>query len=140
MAESEVEAHLLQPLVVGRAVRLHPVAIVVALTVGAIAAGLWGALLAVPVVAAGNAAMPYLTGVEDGHGNRRRGGDRTEPMRPPAYAPLPFLGIEPAVAAVRYESESDGALEGREPVSEPRTDTQQAGAGDAGAAREDAAV
>lgn len=106
VAESELEAHLLQPLVVGRAVRLHPVAIVVALTVGAVVAGLWGALLAVPLTAAGNAAVLYLTGIEDVHGNRRRGGDRTEPMEPPAYAPLPFLGIEQSVAAVRHEPDA----------------------------------
>lgn len=126
VAEDQLEAHLLQPLVVGRAVQLHPVAIVVALTAGAVVAGFWGALLAVPVAAAGNAAVLYLTGLEDVHGNRRRGGDRTEPMRPPAYAPLPFLGIEQEVAAVRYSPDGDagsaaddGEMEGREPVHEP---------------------
>ena len=136
VAEDQLEAHLLQPLVVGRAVRLHPVAIVVALTAGAVVAGFWGALLAVPVTAAGNAAVLYLTGLEDVHGNRRRGGDRTEPMRPPAYAPLPFLGIEQEVAAVRYDPDgagaggpdgarADGRMEGREPVHEPAPHTRE---------------
>ena len=142
VAEDQLEAHLLQPLVVGRAVRLHPVAIVVALTAGAVVAGFWGALLAVPVTAAGNAAVLYLTGIEDVHGNQRRGGDRTEPMRPPAYAPLPFLGIEQAVAAVRYDPDGaggrpdgggdrggrpDGYLEGREPVHAPQPGSSAAG-------------
>ncbi len=47
----QVEGHLLQPLLVGRAVRLHPVVILVSLVSGTIVAGLLGAFLAVPIVA-----------------------------------------------------------------------------------------
>ncbi len=101
VVEDQLEAHLLQPLVVGRAVKLHPLTIVVALTAGAVVTGFWGALLAVPVAATANAAMLYLTGLEDVHGNRRVPGDRMAPMEPPTYAPLPFLGITTHVAAVR---------------------------------------
>ena len=98
VVEHQLEAHLLQPLVVGRAVRLHPLAIVIALTAGAVLAGFWGALLAVPLAATANAAMLYLTGVEDVRGNRRVPGSRMAPMQVPTYAPLPFLGINPAGA------------------------------------------
>ncbi|MGH8875709.1 MAG: AI-2E family transporter, partial [Acidimicrobiia bacterium] len=45
----QVEGDVLSPLVMGRALRLHPVVILLALTAGAIAAGLLGALLAVPL-------------------------------------------------------------------------------------------
>jgi predicted PurR-regulated permease PerM len=47
----QVEGHILQPLVMGRAVRLHPVVILLALTAGAIVAGIAGAFIAVPVAA-----------------------------------------------------------------------------------------
>lgn len=47
----QVEGDVLAPLVLGRAVRLHPVVILGALTAGAIIGGLIGAFLAVPVAA-----------------------------------------------------------------------------------------
>lgn len=47
----QVEGHLLQPLLVGRAVALHPVVILLSLGSGAIIAGLLGAFLAVPFAA-----------------------------------------------------------------------------------------
>ena len=47
----QVEGDLVAPLVLGRAVRLHPVVILMALTGGAIIGGLIGAFLAVPTTA-----------------------------------------------------------------------------------------
>jgi predicted PurR-regulated permease PerM len=47
----QVEGNLLQPLVMGRALRLHPAAILVAVTAGGLLYGIPGALLAVPVMA-----------------------------------------------------------------------------------------
>lgn len=47
----QVEGDVLQPLVLGRAVKLHPVVILVVLTAGAVVGGLIGAFLAVPVAA-----------------------------------------------------------------------------------------
>ena len=47
----QVEGNLLQPLVMGRVIDLHPVVIVAAVTCGAVLLGVLGALLAVPVVA-----------------------------------------------------------------------------------------
>ncbi|HXW43165.1 MAG TPA: AI-2E family transporter [Streptosporangiaceae bacterium] len=49
--ENQIEGHLLQPLVVGRLVRLHPLAIILALSVGGILAGIPGAIIAVPFAA-----------------------------------------------------------------------------------------
>lgn len=109
VVEDQIEAHLLEPFIVGRAVRLHPVVLVLSLAAGTVVGGVVGALLVVPFVATTNAALLYLTGVEDVHGYRRDQGDRTAPMEPPAYAPLPFLGIAPRVAAVRWGSEAAGA-------------------------------
>jgi predicted PurR-regulated permease PerM len=47
----QVEGDVLAPLVLGRAVKLHPVVILLVLTAGAIIGGLIGAFLAVPVTA-----------------------------------------------------------------------------------------
>lgn len=47
----QIEGNLLAPLVMGRAVRLHPLVILVAVTSGTILLGVPGAVLAVPVVA-----------------------------------------------------------------------------------------
>ena len=47
----QVEGHLLQPLVMGRLVRLHPLGVVLAVTAGSVLAGLVGAVVAVPLAA-----------------------------------------------------------------------------------------
>lgn len=97
IVENQIEAHLLQPFILGRAVKLHPVAVVLALTGGALIAGLFGAILAIPILASANAVVKYLTGIEDLHGNPRRGNeDRMAPEPPPEYAPLPLYAGLPA--------------------------------------------
>jgi predicted PurR-regulated permease PerM len=58
--EDQLEGHLLQPQVVGRAVRLHPLAIILALAVGTVVAGIPGAVVAVPIVAVITRAVPEL--------------------------------------------------------------------------------
>lgn len=47
----QVEGDVLQPIVLGRAVKLHPLVVLLSLTTGAIVAGIAGAFLAVPVAA-----------------------------------------------------------------------------------------
>lgn len=47
----QIEGNLLQPLIVGHQVRLHPLAILLAVTAGGLLVGILGALLAVPVTA-----------------------------------------------------------------------------------------
>lgn len=47
----ETEGHFLQPLLLGRAVQLHPLAVLIGLAVGATIAGIVGALLVIPVLA-----------------------------------------------------------------------------------------
>ncbi|NNF55472.1 MAG: AI-2E family transporter [Acidimicrobiales bacterium] len=48
----QLEGNFLAPLLLGRAVALHPVTILLSLAIGATVAGIWGALLAVPAAAA----------------------------------------------------------------------------------------
>jgi putative heme transporter len=57
---NQLEAHILQPLVMGRAVSIHPLGIVVAISAGSVLAGIVGALLAVPTVAFFNNAFKVL--------------------------------------------------------------------------------
>lgn len=47
----QVESHVLQPLIMGSAVKIHPLAVVFAVSGGSIVAGLAGAVMAVPLVA-----------------------------------------------------------------------------------------
>lgn len=55
----QLEGHVLQPLVMGSAVKVHPLAVVLAVGAGGFLAGIPGALFAVPVVATVNAMMNY---------------------------------------------------------------------------------
>ncbi len=60
VVEHQVEGHLLQPFIMSRAVRLHPLGVVLALSIGSVLGGIIGAIMAVPVVAALHAAWPHL--------------------------------------------------------------------------------
>ena len=58
----QLEGHLLAPLLLGRAVALHPVVIIIALAAGSILGGIIGAFLAVPIAAVVTAVGTYLRG------------------------------------------------------------------------------
>ncbi len=64
IAVQQLEGHVLQPLVMGRAVSVHPLAVVLAIAAGGVLAGIVGALLAVPTVAFLNSAVRVLTANE----------------------------------------------------------------------------
>ncbi|MGH3488833.1 MAG: AI-2E family transporter, partial [Actinopolymorphaceae bacterium] len=56
----QLEAHVLQPFLLGRFVRLHPVAIILGIAAGAYLAGIAGALFAVPLIAVLNGVVRHL--------------------------------------------------------------------------------
>ena len=60
IAVQQLEAHVLQPFVMGRAVSLHPLAVVLGIAAGSVIAGIIGALLAVPAIAFLNNAVRVL--------------------------------------------------------------------------------
>jgi predicted PurR-regulated permease PerM len=60
IAVQQLEGHVLQPLVMGRAVSIHPLGVVLAIATGGVLAGIVGALLAVPTVAVLNSAIRVL--------------------------------------------------------------------------------
>ena len=56
----QIEAHVLQPFLMGRFVSVHPLGVILAIATGAIVAGIVGALVAVPLAAALNAIVQHL--------------------------------------------------------------------------------
>jgi putative heme transporter len=56
----QIEAHVLQPFLMGRFVSLHPLGVIVAIAAGVIVAGIAGALIAVPLAAALNSVVQHL--------------------------------------------------------------------------------
>jgi predicted PurR-regulated permease PerM len=66
VAVQQVESHLLQPFLMGRLVSVHPLAVVLVIGVGGFVAGIFGALIAVPLTAIINAVGTYLAGERRG--------------------------------------------------------------------------
>ncbi|MEU5947146.1 AI-2E family transporter [Micromonospora sp. NPDC047465] len=56
----QVEGHLLQPLIMGRAVAIHPLAVIIGIAAGVVLAGITGALVSVPLIAVLNTAVRRL--------------------------------------------------------------------------------
>ncbi|GHG95618.1 AI-2E family transporter [Streptomyces lanatus] len=60
LAVQQIEGHILQPFILGRAVRVHPLAVVLSVAAGGMVAGIGGAVVAVPLVAVSNTIVGYL--------------------------------------------------------------------------------
>lgn len=56
----QLESHVLQPFLLGKAVSVHPLAVILAIATGSILAGIVGALIAVPMAAVANAVGKHL--------------------------------------------------------------------------------
>ncbi|MER7661054.1 AI-2E family transporter [Streptomyces sp. NPDC096193] len=56
----QLEGHILQPFILGRAVRVHPLAVIFSVAGGGLVAGIGGAVVAVPLVAVANTVAGYL--------------------------------------------------------------------------------
>ncbi|MFF1907565.1 AI-2E family transporter [Kitasatospora sp. NPDC058218] len=65
LAVQAIEGNILQPVIQSRTVELHPATIMVAVVAGAGIAGILGALLAVPICAAGVGVVSVLRGTAD---------------------------------------------------------------------------
>ncbi|GAA2590650.1 AI-2E family transporter [Dactylosporangium fulvum] len=79
IAVQQLEGHVLQPLIMGRAVALHPLAVILAITTGVVVAGIVGGLVAVPLLAVGNTAVRYLAHHPSGEPTPDREPPGTEP-------------------------------------------------------------
>jgi predicted PurR-regulated permease PerM len=91
IAVQQLEAHVLQPLVMGRAVSIHPLAVVLGISTGGVLAGIVGALLAVPTIAFVNSAARVLFQRPEDTGEP---GERPEPDEPVGISAEPDR-IEP---------------------------------------------
>ncbi|MFE7591380.1 AI-2E family transporter [Kitasatospora sp. NPDC057512] len=60
VAVMQVESHILQPLILGRAVRVHPLGVVLGVAAGGIIGGIGGAVVAVPLIAVTNTVVTHL--------------------------------------------------------------------------------
>ncbi|MEB7504749.1 AI-2E family transporter [Arthrobacter koreensis] len=80
----QIESHILQPLIMGKAVSLHPLAVILAVTGGSLVAGIPGALFAVPLMAILNATVRYIAGRQWEHDPML---SRDSEFGPPGTAP-----------------------------------------------------
>ncbi|HWD61235.1 MAG TPA: AI-2E family transporter, partial [Humibacter sp.] len=62
LAVQQLEGHVLQPLIMGSAVKVHPLAVVLVVATGSLLAGIPGALFAVPFAAVLNVMVRYVSG------------------------------------------------------------------------------
>ncbi len=85
LAVQQLESHVLQPVLMGRAVRLHPLAVALGVAVGVVLAGIAGALLAVPLLAVLTAAVRSLVA------SREVAPRAVDPLRPREANPPPAL-------------------------------------------------
>jgi predicted PurR-regulated permease PerM len=81
VAVQQIEGHVLYPLIMGRTVNVHPIAVILALAIGGILAGIIGIFIAVPILTVAATVLSYSR----------------EPREPPEPAPGP--APEPAPAA-----------------------------------------
>ncbi|GAA0947523.1 AI-2E family transporter [Kribbella koreensis] len=79
IAVQQLEAHVLQPFLLGRAVNVHPLAVILSIATGVIIAGIVGALLAVPTAAVLSTIVNHLAGHDVD----------PEPPRPIPRRPIP---------------------------------------------------
>ncbi|MCA2213641.1 AI-2E family transporter [Jidongwangia harbinensis] len=56
----QIEGHVLQPLIMGRAVAIHPLVVIIGIACGVVLAGIVGALVAVPLIAVLNTGVRRL--------------------------------------------------------------------------------
>ncbi len=60
VAVQQLEGHILAPILLGRATELHPLAVIAALTAGAVLGGVLGAFLSVPIASSGARVVGYI--------------------------------------------------------------------------------
>jgi predicted PurR-regulated permease PerM len=86
IAVQQLEAHVLQPFLLGRAVSVHPLAVILSIATGVVVAGIVGALVAVPTAAVLNTIVNHLAGND------------VDPEPPRHLPPLPRRRPQPAAS------------------------------------------
>ncbi|MET7680329.1 AI-2E family transporter [Streptomyces sp. NPDC005423] len=86
LAVQQIEGHILQPFILGRAVRVHPLAVVLSVAAGGMIAGIGGAVVAVPLVAVTNTVVGYLRAYSGDAGLPQQAGPASVPTSASASA------------------------------------------------------
>ncbi|HET8970348.1 MAG TPA: AI-2E family transporter, partial [Candidatus Nanopelagicales bacterium] len=63
----QLEGNVLQPMIMSKQVALHPLVVILSVTIGSVSAGIVGAIVAVPVVSVIWVVIRYLTGRDPDH-------------------------------------------------------------------------
>lgn len=125
----QLEGHVLQPFLMGKAVSVHPLAVVLAVAAGGFLFGIVGALFAVPLVAVLNTVVSYIV-----HANGPRGGAAPPEERPDtAEADAVLDSAQAKVDAAEARSAAKGR-DSAEPEDLPGSETPS---GRSGAGRDD---
>jgi predicted PurR-regulated permease PerM len=85
----QIEGHILQPFILGRMVRVHPLAVVLGVAAGSMLAGIPGAVVAVPLIAVTNTVVGYLRAYHDEAARRAGGGPAVSGATVAEIAPTP---------------------------------------------------
>jgi predicted PurR-regulated permease PerM len=134
---NQLESHILQPFLMGHAVSLHPVAVIIVVSIGTMTAGIVGAMFAVPLAAVANTVILYLSGT-----------DKFPELGTDDHLPLlrrhPETGAIPSLSALRRagrgllvasaEDEVGGEIADENPVNAEGTAAGAPSEGDAPAA------
>jgi predicted PurR-regulated permease PerM len=88
IAVQQIEGHVLYPLIMGRTINVHPIAVILALATGGITAGIVGIFLSVPIVTVLAVVLVYA----------RESREHLEPALAPEPAPAPAPAPEPGGA------------------------------------------
>lgn len=104
----QIESHLLQPFLVGRVMRIHPLAVILAIAAGIVLAGIIGGLIAVPTIAVLNAVGHHLLDGPESRDDVPPGGAKTsDEVLPPGQE-------------ARAEAEAEDVAERTEQASRER--------------------
>jgi putative heme transporter len=109
----QLESHVLQPLIMGKAVSLHPLAVVLAVAGGTMVAGIPGALFAVPVMAILNTVVKYIAARGWEHDDALGGR-----LRPPDAAVQAEAGKARTTARTKRQKEAPGGDESGTPTED----------------------
>ena len=101
MAVMQLEGHILQPFLLGRAVKLHPLAVLLAIAIGVIVGGIVGALLSIPILAFTKAFVQELRSLPHDEAGRH---GRRGCARPDRTSERPSARASERVAAERHAS------------------------------------
>jgi predicted PurR-regulated permease PerM len=114
----QLESHILQPLVMGKAVSLHPVAVILSVAAGSYLAGIPGALFSVPILAVANSSIRYIAGRTWEHDEvlataGAGGGPAPEPGADTTFTDVHLPGANPGGEGAAPNSGAPGSDAGR---------------------------